>query len=72
MKALDDLIEEINDAGEKVIIFTKFKTMLDIITEKYKIQSCYSTWEVSSHALPEREALQSCKRKYKDRWEGYE
>ena len=69
LKALDDLIEEINDAGEKVIIFTKFKTMLDIIAEKYKkYNPAIVHGEVSSHALPEREAIERCKRKYKDRW----
>ena len=69
LKALDDLIEEINDAGEKVIIFTKFKTMLDIVAEKYKkYNPAIVHGEVSSHALPEREALQKSKRKYKDSW----
>lgn len=70
LKVLDDLIEEIDDAGEKVIIFTKFKTMLDIIAEKYKkYNPAIVHGEISSHALPNREALQRCQRKYKNKWE---
>jgi len=71
LNALDDLLEElILDAGEKVIVFTKFKTLLDIISEKYrKYNPAIVHGEVSSHALPEREALERCKRQYKDKWE---
>lgn len=70
LKVLDDLLEElILDAGEKVVIFTKFKTMLDIIADKYeKYNPAIVHGEVSSSALPEKEALQKCKRKYKDKW----
>ncbi|MBE6081502.1 MAG: DEAD/DEAH box helicase [Tissierellaceae bacterium] len=70
LKTLDDLLEElILDAGEKAIIFTKFKTMLDIIAKKYKkYNPAIVHGEISSGALPEREALQKCKRKYKDKW----
>lgn len=69
LDVLDNLLEEIKDAGEKVIIFTKFKTMLDIIAKKYKkYNPAIVHGEINSHALPEREALQKCKRKYKYEW----
>ncbi|GEM_PF-3216571 len=66
LKALDDLIEElVLDADEKVIIFTKFRTMLDIIAEKYKkYNPAIIHGDISSSALPKREALEKCKRKY--------
>ena len=71
LNALDDLLEElILDAGEKVIIFTKFKSLLDIIANKYKkYNPAIVHGEVSSHALPEREALDRCKRQYKYNWQ---
>lgn len=71
LNALDDLLEElILDAGEKVIIFTKFKSLLDIIAKKYKkYNPAIVHGEVSSHALPEKEALDRCKRQYKYKWQ---
>lgn len=70
LKVLDDLLEElILDASEKVVIFTKFKTMLDIVAEKYKkYNPAIVHGEISSNALSEREALQKCKSTYKDNW----
>lgn len=70
LKVLDDLLEElILDADEKVIIFTKFKTMLDIVAEKYKkYNPAIVHGEISSSALSEREALQKCKSTYKNKW----
>ena len=71
LNALDDLLEElILDAKEKVIIFTKFKSLLDILAEKYKkYNPAIIHGEIDSFALPEKEALERCKRKYKDKWE---
>lgn len=70
LNALDDLLEElVLDAGQKVIIFTKFRKLLDILVEKYKqYNPAIVHGEISSHALPEREALERCKKKYKDKW----
>lgn len=70
LNALDDLIEElVLDAKEKVIIFTKFRSMLEILASRYKqFNPAIVHGDVSSTALPEREALERLKNKYKDRW----
>lgn len=70
LNALDDLIEElVLDAKEKVIIFTKFRSMLEILASRYKqFNPAIVHGDVSSIALPEREALERLKNKYKDRW----
>lgn len=64
LKALDDLIEEIVEgAGEKVIVFTKFKTLIDVIAEKYsKYDLAIVHGEIPTSALPEKEAMERCKR----------
>lgn len=69
-EALDDLIEEIVEgAKEKVIIFTKFKELLHILADRYSKFNCAIIHgDVPTSALPEKEALERCKKKYGTRW----
>lgn len=62
LEALDEIIEEIvEDASEKVIIFTKFKSLLDIIAKRYsEYDLAIVHGEIPTSALPEKEALERC------------
>lgn len=48
MKALDEILEQVIEGGNKVVVFTKFKMMLDILSKYLKYDMCLLYGSMSS------------------------
>ena len=54
LTALQELVEEIMDAGEKLIVFSKFRPTIHMLQDKFKdLNPAVVHGDVDSHALPE-------------------
>ena len=67
--ALDELLEDlIDNSGEKVIVFSKFKSMIDILAERYKkYNPAIVHGEVDANGKSERGARLALKQRFGDK-----
>ncbi|ATO48627.1 DEAD/DEAH box helicase [Brevibacillus laterosporus] len=68
--ALDEMIEELVDSGEeKVIIFSRFRTMVELIEKRYsKYQPAVIHGDVDANGKTENSAVRILKKKYRQEW----
>lgn len=58
LDALDELLGDITDCGEKAIVFSRFKTMVDIMSKRYtKYNPAVIHGEISTSGMAESSAL---------------
>ena len=64
---LDDLIEDLTDSEQKVIVFSKFRTMVELLLERYsKYNPAVIHGDVDAHGYSETHARRLVKKKHPD------
>lgn len=71
--ALDDMLEDlIETGGEKVILFSRFKAMTEILQKRYsKYNPAYIDGDVDANGKTERSAEKFLRSKYKGEWDTF-
>lgn len=69
--ALDDLLEDLIDQGlEKVILFSRFKSMVDILSKRYeKYNPAIIHGDTDAQGISEKKAIKQLQEKYGTAWD---
>ena len=73
LDAVDDMLEElIGENNQKVIIFSRFREMADLMKERYqKYNPAFVTGEVDASGRSKESVTRMLKREYGERWEEF-